>query len=103
MVGGPLRPSLPRPEWIEDRALFLSEQYGESLLRVRNDLLEQEQLLDAALREDEEIVLWFEHDLYCLMHLLYLMQRLARSRRLSLVWSPQPIGTTPEEEIFQLF
>lgn len=102
MVGGPVRPSLPRPEWVEERARFLSEHYGENLLRMRNELLEQEQAIDAALHE-EEVVLWFEHDLFCLVHLLYLMRRFARCRRMTLVWSPRALGTTPEEDVFQLY
>ena len=56
LVGGPVRPSLPLHEWVEERALFLSEHHGEKLLRVRNELLEQELNLDRA-REEEEIVL----------------------------------------------
>src|SRR5215218_1058188 len=73
LVTGPVRPSLGTHEWMEERALFLSEHYSENLLRMRNELLEQEQLLDRACREEEEVVLWFEHDLFCLVNLLYLL------------------------------
>jgi hypothetical protein len=102
LVGGAVRPSLPQHDFIEERANFLAEHYGENLLRVRNDLIEQEKVIDAAMQE-EEVVLWFEHDLFCLVHLLYLLQRFSRCRRISLVWCSRPLGTTPEEEIFQLF
>lgn len=102
MVGGPVRASLSQHDWVEERARFLAEHYGENLLRVRNELLEQEHIIDAALQE-EEVVLWFEHDLFCLVHLLYLMQRFARCRRMSLVWSAQPIGTMEEDAVMQLF
>src|SRR3954447_9003694 len=98
LVSGPVRPNLGAQEWIEERARFLSEHYGENLLRVRNELLEQEQSLDRA-REEEEVVLWFEHDLFCLANLLYLLSRLTKCRRLSLVWSPRPLGTQEDEEI----
>ena len=74
LISGPVRPNLGAQEWIEERARFLSEHYGENLLRVRNELLEQEQTLDRA-REEEEVVLWFEHDLFCLINLLYLLSR----------------------------
>jgi hypothetical protein len=97
-----VRPHLPLHEWVEERALFLSEHHGESLLRVRNDLLEQETNLDKA-REEEEIVLWFEHDLFCLVHLLYLLTRLSKCRRITLIWCPQPLGLQTEEELFNLF
>jgi hypothetical protein len=43
--------------WVEERALFLSEHYGEKLLRTRNELLEQELNLDKG-RDEEEIVLF---------------------------------------------
>ncbi|MBV8544779.1 MAG: hypothetical protein JO088_08540, partial [Acidobacteria bacterium] len=102
LVGGPVRPNLPLHEFVEERALFLSEHHGESLLRVRNELLEQEMNLDKA-REEEEVVLWFEHDLFCLVHLLYLLTRLVKCRRITLIWCPQPLGLQSEEELFNLF
>jgi len=102
LISGPVRPNLGVQEWIEERARFLAEQYGENLLRVRNELLEQEQMLDRA-REEEEVVLWFEHDLFCLVNLLYLLSRLTKCRRLSLVWCARPLGTQEDEEIFKEF
>jgi hypothetical protein len=102
LVGGPVKPALPMQEWVEERARFLAEHYGENLLRIRNELLEQELALDRA-REEEEVVLWFEHDLFCLVHLLYLLTRLSKSHRITLIWSPQPLGTQSEEDIFSLF
>ena len=59
-------------------------------------------MLDKA-REEEEVVLWFEHDLFCLVHLLYLLTRLSKCRRITLIWCPQPLGTQTEEELFNLF
>src|SRR5882672_6230764 len=102
LVGGPVQPALPMHEWVEARALFLSEHHGEKLLRVRNELLEQELALDRA-REEEEVVLWFEHDLFCLVHLLYLLTRLSKCRRITLIWCPQPLGLQSEEDLFNLF
>jgi hypothetical protein len=102
LVGGPVQPNLPLHEWVEARAAFLSEHYGEHLLRVRNELLEQEKVIDRA-HEEEEVVLWFEHDLYCLVHLLYLLSRLSKVRRISLIWSSEPLGTQSEEDLFARF
>ena len=102
LISGPVRPSLGTHEWVEERARFLAEHYGENLLRVRNELLEQEQALDRA-RDEEEVVLWFEHDLFCLVHLLYLLTRLSKCRHLSLIWSARPLGAEEEEDIFKLF
>jgi Domain of unknown function (DUF1835) len=98
LVVGPI----PQSDWIETRARFLSESYGEKLLRVRNELLQQERTIDAAAAHDE-VVLWFEHDLFCLVNFLYLLTRLASHKRLSAVWSEQPIGGRDEGELEALF
>jgi hypothetical protein len=98
LITGPVTPG---DEWIETRAHALAARYGEDLLRVRTGLLEQEQLLDAAPARGE-VVLWFEHDLFCLVHLLYVLERLS-ARRLSLVWSPVPLSNFDEHELFLRF
>lgn len=98
LVAGPVPANLEQHEWIEQRARFLSENYDQNLLRVRNELLDQEKTLDEAKSEDE-IVLWFEHDLFCLTNFLYLLVRLARSKHLSMIWCPTPLGTAAEEDI----
>jgi hypothetical protein len=98
-ITGPVRPGLRRTEWIEERARFIAGYYGEHLLRTRNDLLDQEKMLDAIMREEEEIVLWFEHDLFCLANFLYLLVRLAKARRLTAIWCPRPLGAMTEEEL----
>lgn len=97
-ITGPVRPGLRQSEWIEERARFIAGYYGENLLRTRNELLDQEKVLDA-IRDEEEIVLWFEHDLFCLANFLYLLVRLSKARRLSAVWCPRPLGAMPEEEL----
>jgi hypothetical protein len=97
-ITGPVRPGLRQSEWIEERARFIAAYYGEHLLRTRNELLDQEQMLDA-IRGEEEIVLWFEHDLFCLANFLYLLVRLTKARRLSAIWCSRPLGTMTEEEL----
>jgi len=92
---------VPGDQWIEVRAQALAGRYGEDLLRVRTEVLEQEQRLDAA-PESGEIVLWFEHDLYCLAHLLYLLQRFGDTR-MSAVWVPEPLGQDRERDLYLLF
>src|SRR6185369_17962750 len=90
LIGGPVRRDLAPLDWVEERARYLAEEHEENLLRVRNDVLEQERVIDAA-RQEEEIVLWFEHDLFCLVHLLYLAKRFANCR-VSIVWCSTPIS-----------
>jgi hypothetical protein len=98
LVTGPV---VPGDEWIETRAHALAERYGEDLLRTRTAILEQEQRLDA-LSVEGEVVLWFEHDLYCLIHLVHLLQRLD-TRRVSLVWCPVPLTENDERGLGLLF
>jgi hypothetical protein len=98
LVTGPI----PQQDWIETRARFLADEYGDKLLRVRNELLEQERQLDAAGSQDE-VVLWFEHDLFCLVNFLYLLKRLAGHPRVTAVWCEQPIGTREDDDLLPLF
>ena len=97
LVTGPV---VPGETWIETRARWLADR-GENLLRVRTELMEQEQRLDAAPSQGE-IVLWFEHDLFCLVHLVHLLQRFDGSR-VSLVWCPQPLSENDERALHLLF
>lgn len=98
LVTGPV---VPGEDWIETRARALAGSDMHDMLRVRTDLLEQEQALDAA-RGQGEIVLWFEHDLYCLVHLVHLLQRFA-GERVSLVWCPVPLAENDERALSLLF
>jgi len=102
LIAGPIPTSAAPHEWIEQRARFLSETYEQNLLRVRNDLLDQEKAIDEA-RHEDEVILWFEHDLYCLIHFIYLLGRLAKNKHLTMVWSPLPLGAADEAELVNLF
>jgi hypothetical protein len=98
LISGPV----PADVDVETRARHLAEAHGHNLLRVRNDLLAQERALDAAMQADE-IVLWFEHDLYCLIHLVALLERFAAHPNLSLVFVREPIGLMRAEELGPMF
>jgi hypothetical protein len=97
LINGPIEPDLPAAT----RARVLAELSGQELLRVSNDLFEQNQTLAAA-RQQDEVVLWFEHDLFCLVHFIYTLQHLGGAR-LSYVWNPSPIGELDLEAMFLLF
>jgi hypothetical protein len=70
------------------RARHLSESYGVGLEQCERELADQENKR-ATFADHEEIVLWFEHDLFCQINLLYLLnwfsQHELRHTRLSLV------------------
>jgi hypothetical protein len=98
LIAGPVQPG---DNWIESRARFLASAYGDDLLRVSNRLFEQEQTIAASGNADE-IVLWFEHDLFCLIHFIYLLQRLPVGRT-SIVWHDQPLGNVEADDLLRLF
>ncbi|HKR62972.1 MAG TPA: hypothetical protein VJZ00_04505 [Thermoanaerobaculia bacterium] len=98
LVTGPV---VPGADWIETRARAIADAHNQDLLRVRTGLIEQEQMLAQA-PKNGEIVLWFEHDLFCLIHLIYLLQRFGDAR-MSVVWCPAPLSQNDERELYLLF
>jgi hypothetical protein len=82
------------------RAQHLSIQYEIDLEETTNKLLEQDRVLSDSGHHDE-VVLWFEHELFCQVNLLYLLHRFAGaeigSTRLSLI----NIGSFPGKENFR--
>jgi hypothetical protein len=102
LIGGPILTPATRDEWIEARAQWLADTHGQNLLRARNDLIAQDDALIAAMKEDE-VVLWFEHDLYCLIHLLYLVVHVRSHPHLTLVWSAKPLAEVTDDELRELY
>lgn len=88
LIEGPTPTGLNGSEWRRLRARHLSEAYGVDLEECEQELLAQEKKL-ATFGEQDEVVLWFEHDLFCQSLLLYLLDWFARQdlgkTRLSLV------------------
>lgn len=98
LVYGPVAPA---SDWLPARARFLSTAFREELLRTSNHLFEQEQALAAAANQNE-IVLWFEHDLFCLIHFIYLLTRF-RDRNVSFVWCSDPLALREAADLELLF
>lgn len=98
LVGGPVRPG---DDWIQVRSRFLADAHRHDLLRTSNTLFEQEQML-ASTASHDEVVLWFEHDLFCLIHLLYILPRVPGARTY-LVWHDHPIGELKPEELWRVY
>jgi hypothetical protein len=85
--------------WREARARFVAARGWETYeaARARFDQLE---LILACARWQDEVVLWFEHDLHCQLSLVWLLDRLARDAgdaRLSLIG----LGAFPGVEPFR--
>jgi hypothetical protein len=87
LMEGPTPAGLNADAWRTRRAEFLTEEY-EIEEDVAAGLLEGETVL-ASFPDHEEVVLWFEHDLFCQINLIYLLDWFARqelgSTRLSMV------------------
>lgn len=82
---GPTRAANGEP-WYELRSRFIARAYGGDAGRIAESLREADDALD---RHDagDELVLWFEHDLFDQAILVHLLERLAKRRggRLSIV------------------
>jgi hypothetical protein len=76
---GPVRAGLDHATLRSERAAYLSSQGFDSAEIIERGLSTRDAALAAALEEDE-IVLWFEHDLYDQLHLLQILDRLEHPR-----------------------
>jgi hypothetical protein len=100
LISGPAPSDVSPAQWRQIRAKHLSDYYGVDRLKAAEDLLRQEEVL-ASFAEYEEVVLWFEHDLFCQTNLLYLLDWFAGrdlgKTRLSMIC----IGAFPGIEKFR--
>ena len=77
MICGPTPGDIPKTEFIKVRAAHLAEAYSFTLEKCESELREQH-LAISDFSAHEEIVLWFEHDLSCQIHLIYLLDWFAQ-------------------------
>lgn len=87
---GPVPAALPPPELAAVRAEFIADRYGLSIDAVRAELVERDARLDRC-DPHEKIVLWFEDDLYDVLQLAQIADRLvARPGPVTRVHLPHP-------------
>lgn len=98
LCDGPLEPWPDEPARRETRAPWIASRYGRDLAEVRSGLEAADGWLSCAPDEDE-VVLWFEHDLFDQSILAYLLTRLESQapERTSLIC----LGSHPEVPHFQ--
>lgn len=100
LIDGPAPVAADEEEWRRVRARHLSDAYGVELAECERESIAQEQKL-ASFADYEEVVLWFEHDLFCQVHLMYLLNWFANrdlgKTKLSLIC----IGSFPGRENFR--
>ena len=77
LIDGPTPENVAWSEWRKLRARHLAEFYGVDLNEAESELQLQEEKL-ASYPEHDEVVLWFEHDLFCQTNLLYLLYWFAK-------------------------
>lgn len=97
LIDGPNPAGLEGEEWRRLRAQHLSESYDVDENQCRQELLAQEQKVS----DHEEVVLWFEHDLFCQTILIYLLNWFEQQRRENTKLSLICIGDFPGKENFR--
>jgi len=102
---GPASRGLSDESWIALRAEHLSQAYQKPFGDCKQELMSQEHVLNG-FRRNDEVVLWFEHDLFCQANLIYLLARLGQSDRretkLSLICIDRYPGITSFRGLGQL-
>lgn len=88
LATGPTPQGLSQDEWFAVRATHLAGMAAQDAPNIQQELAAQAATLASANPHDE-IILWFEHDLFCQINLIYLLDRFARHTvtpaRLSLI------------------
>lgn len=114
LVCGPAPGGLSADEFRGVRAKHLAEAYGVAFEKCELELRAQEEAL-SAFADHEEVVLWFEHDLFCQVQLIYLLdwfaQRELGQTKLSLICIGEfpgiegfrGLGQLNEEQLVSLF
>ena len=108
LVEGPLTAGWTEPAALATRAAYLAERFAIDAARYVSGVHAQEEGLASALGHDE-VVLWFEQDLFCAVNLWYVLAWFARrpARRLSLVYPPtderKGLGLHTPEQLASLF
>lgn len=77
LCAGPVPQNLAEDAWLDVRAGFLAGDYAIGFAKCREELVLQQAAL-AGISQHEEVVLWFEHDLFCQIHLVYLLTLIAQ-------------------------
>jgi hypothetical protein len=102
---GPAPANLSDDEFLELRAQHLTGAYHVDVGACARELRRQQQALNR-FGDHEEVVLWFEHDLFCQVHLVYLLnwfaQRDLGQTKLSLICIDQFSGVDDFRGLGQL-
>jgi hypothetical protein len=85
----------PSVDW-KARAAFLNRNYGIDPAKYLAGMAGFFKTLDKAAKGKDEVVLWFEEDFFCQIHLVYLLanlpEPLKRKGRVSIICPEKPLG-----------
>ncbi|HEV2262360.1 MAG TPA: DUF1835 domain-containing protein [Candidatus Rubrimentiphilum sp.] len=102
---GPVAPNLALEELSRIRAQYLCDRGYGNPIKIHHDFEKRDATLRRA-REFDEVVLWFEHDLYDQLHILQILSTLQEmgmgTGSVQLVQSDQYLGTLVAEELMAL-
>lgn len=103
---GPTPAGLPQEGWRTLRARFAAENGYLPFDKALPFLAEQDQNLER-FREHDRVLLWFEHDLFCQINLIYLLDWFSRQKlgktKLFLICIGKHLGHLSGEELTRLF
>ncbi|MDB5104975.1 MAG: sigma-70 family polymerase sigma factor [Fibrobacteres bacterium] len=93
LMEGPVSPT--KIDW-KARAEFLNRNYGIDSRKYLAAMKDCHAALDKAAKGKDEVVLWFEEDFFCQIHLVYLLatlpEPLKRKGRASIICPEKPLG-----------
>jgi hypothetical protein len=103
---GPVPAGLSLEEMSAARAAFIHEEYGEDESACRRTFRQRDETL-ARFRDHEEVVLWFEHDLFDQLQLIQVLDWFSRENlddtQLSLICVASYLGRLRSQELADLF
>jgi hypothetical protein len=101
---GPVRAGLSLEDLSAQRARFIASAFGVPLREAEENFLARDTAFRAA-RQHDEIVLWFEHDLYDQLQLIQVLDALGDrpGPPVSLVCEAEYLGTMTPERAAELF
>jgi hypothetical protein len=94
LVWGPTPATVDRSAWCRLRSQFLADANAMDAQQCFEDLRQQEEALETLAKHDE-VVLWFEFDLFCQLNLIYVLGKLSGQNLVSTKLSLICIGTFP--------
>lgn len=100
LINGPAPATQNPHEWRAVRVQHLMDTYGLERDETEKEYKSQEAVLDSATDHDE-VVLWFEFDLFCQLNLLYLLDWFSRSELEKTCLSLINVGSFPGYKDFR--